>query len=76
MRIEPRESLGIVRNRLASVDSGGRMSQVKITCPRCKEKFVADEAALYECPFCGTNVRPKHEEKDEENMEKTQQFKI
>lgn len=35
------------------------MSQVKITCPRCGEKFVTEKAEIYECPKCGTNVRAK-----------------
>jgi Zn finger protein HypA/HybF involved in hydrogenase expression len=35
------------------------MSQVRIECPRCKNVFQAEEATLYECPKCGTNVKPK-----------------
>lgn len=49
------------------------MSKVKITCPRCKEKFTAEESDLYECPKCGTNVRPKNKPVD---MDKTQSFKV
>jgi rRNA maturation endonuclease Nob1 len=48
------------------------MSQVMITCPRCKEKFKAEEADIYECPFCGTNIRPKQDTSND--LEKTQQF--
>jgi len=54
--------------------SGGIMKQVKMTCPRCKEKFQAEKADIYECPFCGTNVRVKAVK--EPDMEKTQAFKI
>jgi len=55
--------------------SGGTMKQVKMTCPRCKEKFQAEKADIYECPFCGTNVRPKVAQ-DEGSMEKTQAIKL
>jgi len=48
------------------------MSKVKITCPRCKEVFETEKADLYECPKCGTNVRPKRQNVD---MDKTQIFK-
>jgi len=51
------------------------MKQVKMTCPRCKEKFQSQKADIYECPFCGTNVRPKAA-KGENDMEKTQTIKI
>ena len=54
---------------------GGSMKQVKMTCPRCKEKFQAAEADIYECPFCGTNVRPKTN-KQESDLEKTQTIRI
>ncbi|MBN4082436.1 hypothetical protein JYT13_01370 [Mariprofundus ferrooxydans] len=50
------------------------MKQVKMTCPRCKEKFQAEKADIYECPFCGTNVRVKAVK--ESDMEKTQAIKI
>lgn len=50
------------------------MSQVKMTCPKCHEKFQAEKAEIYECPKCGTNVRPKKAEK--ENLEATQKFEI
>ncbi len=46
------------------------MSKVKITCPRCNEPFIAEEAELYECPHCGTTVRPK--KKGGDDLEKTQ----
>ncbi|MFQ5581929.1 MAG: hypothetical protein ACE5F3_04780 [Mariprofundaceae bacterium] len=45
--------------------------KVKITCPRCKEKYETEKAELYECPKCGTNVRPKKKKVD---LEKTQIF--
>jgi len=51
------------------------MKQVKMTCPRCKEKFQAEKADIYECPFCGTNVRVKSTQ-TESDMEKTQAIKI
>ncbi len=54
---------------------GGTMKQVKMTCPRCKEKFQAEKADIYECPFCGTNVRLKVTP-EEGHMEKTQAIKI
>ncbi len=47
------------------------MSKVKITCPRCKEVFETEKADLYECPKCGTNVRPKNKPVD---LDKTQVF--
>jgi len=50
------------------------MSQVKITCPKCQEKFQAEKADIYECPKCGTNVRPKKSPK--EDLEATQKFQI
>jgi len=49
------------------------MRKVKITCPRCKEKFQTEEADLYECPKCGTSIRPKNKPTD---MDKTQTFKV
>ncbi|MDQ6955141.1 MAG: hypothetical protein Q9M20_06820 [Mariprofundaceae bacterium] len=51
------------------------MKQVKMTCPRCKEKFQATVADVYECPFCGTSVRQKKSTEDGD-MEKTQIMKI
>ncbi len=51
------------------------MKQVKMTCPRCKEKFQSEEADLYECPFCGTSIRPKAS-KEESEMDKTQTIQI
>jgi len=51
------------------------MKQVKMTCPRCKEKFQSEKADIYECPFCGTNVRSKAASK-ESDMVKTQTIKI
>jgi len=51
------------------------MKQVKMTCPRCKEKFQAEKADIYECPFCGTNVRSKAV-KEDSHMQKTQAIKI
>ncbi len=51
------------------------MKQVKMTCPRCKEKFQAEKADIYECPFCGINVRLKATP-EEGHMEKTQAIKI
>lgn len=39
------------------------MSQVRIECPRCKNIFQAEEAKLYECPKCGTNVKTKESTK-------------
>jgi len=51
------------------------MKQVKMTCPRCKEKFQSQKSDIYECPFCGTNVRPKKVQ-DEGDMEKTQVITI
>jgi len=50
------------------------MSQVKMTCPKCQEKFQAEKADIYECPKCGTNVRAKKTKK--EDLEKTQKFEI
>jgi len=47
------------------------MSEVTITCPRCKEKFKAEKSDLYECPHCGTNIRPK---KSNTDLDKTQVF--
>jgi len=52
------------------------MKQVKMTCPRCKEKFQTAQAELYECPKCGTNIRPKAKTDDSGNMDKTQQIKL
>ncbi len=49
------------------------MGQVTITCPRCKEKYTAEEAEVYECPKCGTNVRPKNKGVD---LDKTQTIKL
>jgi len=49
------------------------MSKVKITCPRCNEVFVTEEAEIYECPRCGTNVRPK--KSSNEDLDKTQIIK-
>ena len=50
------------------------MSQVKITCPKCQETFQADKADIYECPKCGTNVRPKKPK--DENLDATQKFQV
>lgn len=50
------------------------MSQVKMTCPNCQEKFQAEKADIYECPKCGTNVRPKKSKN--EDFDKTQRFKV
>lgn len=50
------------------------MSQVKMTCPKCNEKFQAEKAELYECPKCGTNIRPKKAEPV--NLEATQKFHL
>jgi len=49
------------------------MSQVSICCPRCQEKFQTDKAEIYECPKCGTSIRPKEETDDHD---KTQIFKV
>ncbi len=49
------------------------MSQVKMTCPKCQEKFQAEKADIYECPKCGTNIRPK---KTKVDLEATQKFQI
>ncbi len=48
------------------------MSEVKVSCPRCNEKFEAEEADIYECPKCGTSIV---QEKDNSDQEKTQIFK-
>ncbi len=48
------------------------MSQVSIVCPRCEEKFQADKSVAYECPKCGTSIRPKNEM---DHHDKTQIFK-
>jgi len=50
------------------------MSQVKMTCPKCSEKFQAEKADIYECPKCGTNVRAKKAKKVD--LEATQKFEI
>jgi predicted RNA-binding Zn-ribbon protein involved in translation (DUF1610 family) len=49
------------------------MSQETVSCPRCKEEFKAEKAAVYECPKCGTSVVPKSDDSDHE---KTQIFKV
>jgi len=48
------------------------MGQVRMTCPQCKEKSQAEEAEIYECPKCGTNVRAK--KSDAADFDKTQTF--
>ncbi|MDQ7001147.1 MAG: hypothetical protein Q9N02_00475 [Ghiorsea sp.] len=48
------------------------MSEVKISCPRCKEKFEIEEAKVYECSKCGTSIVQKNDTSDQE---KTQIFK-
>ncbi len=50
------------------------MSQVRMTCPKCQEKFQAEKADLYECPRCGINIRAKKSEKID--LEKTQKFQV
>ncbi|MDQ6989454.1 MAG: hypothetical protein Q9M19_06185 [Mariprofundaceae bacterium] len=49
------------------------MSQVNVSCPRCQEKFQAEKEDAYECPKCGTSIRPK---KDDDNHDQTQIFKV
>lgn len=51
------------------------MSKVKIKCPRCQDAFVTEEADLYECPQCGTNIRARKKTIEDE-MEKTQTIKL
>ena len=50
------------------------MSQVKMTCPKCQEKFEAEKADIYECPKCGTNVRPK--KASDLDQDATQRFQV
>ena len=50
------------------------MSQVKMTCPKCHEKFEAEKADIYECPKCGTNVRAK--QADNPDHDATQRFQV
>jgi Zn finger protein HypA/HybF involved in hydrogenase expression len=50
------------------------MSQVKMTCPKCKEKFQAEKADIYECPKCGTNVRAKNS--NDPDQDATQRFTV
>lgn len=50
------------------------MSQVKMTCPRCQEKFKAQKTDIYECPKCGTSIRAKKSKKI--NLEATQRFHV
>lgn len=50
------------------------MSQVKMTCPKCQEKFEAEKADIYECPKCGTNVRAKKSENVDQDS--TQRFQV
>jgi len=52
------------------------MKQVKIACPRCKENFQVAKADLYECPHCGTNIRPKAPKNDAQDLDKTQTLNI
>ncbi len=50
------------------------MSQVKMTCPKCQEKFQAEKADIYECPKCGTNVRAKQSK--DADLDATQKFQV
>lgn len=50
------------------------MSQVKMICPKCQEKFEAEKADIYECPKCGTNVRAKKSK--DINQDATQRFQV
>lgn len=50
------------------------MSQVEISCPRCNEKFAAEQTDVYECPKCGTSIRAKGD--GAKGHEQTQGFQV
>ncbi|MDX8395132.1 MAG: hypothetical protein R8K22_01820 [Mariprofundaceae bacterium] len=50
------------------------MSQVTVKCTSCANEFSAEESEIYECPKCGSNVRPP--KKNTEDFDKTQIFKV
>lgn len=50
------------------------MSQVKMTCPKCQEKFTTEKAEIYECPKCGTNIRAK--QSNAPDLDATQKFQV